>query len=392
MTVLGVFFTRGVSLKQWVDSGLYDREVLIYQQHLRSGLFERIYWFTYGGADLDVAARLREDGRLPAGIQIVQRPAWIGCFGRAANLVYTLLMPLLAFRFLRKCNVFKTNQMDGAIAAVVSSAMLRCPLYVRTGYTLSLFVDRIHANNPLRRRFAWLTEYIAFNQCSASSVSSRFDRDYVAKRYALAGRAPVIVGNYIDTEAFRPRSGIVKIDRLLFVGRLSPEKNLNAAIAACADAGIGLDIVGDGPDKKMLEETASAKGADVSWIGVVPNGRLPELLCGYQYFILPSLWEGMPKALLEAMAAGLVCIGTDTTGINEVITDGVTGYLSSGPSALELTKAIRRAIEGDKERISSAATDLVVQTYSLTAIASKESEIFNSLLSTSANRCIGENK
>ena len=190
------------------------------------------------------------------------------------------------------------------------------------------------------------------------------------------------------------RSTINARPTILFVGRLQARKRLDSLLQACADLGSDprLIIVGDGPDKKMLEETASAKGADVSWIGVVPNGRLPELLCGYQYFILPSLWEGMPKALLEAMAAGLVCIGTDTTGINEVITDGVTGYLSSGPSALELTKAIRRAIEGDKERISSAATDLVVQTYSLTAIASKESEIFNSLLSTSANRCIGENK
>lgn len=392
MTVLGVFFTRGVSLKQWVDSGLYDREVLIYQQHLRSELFERIYWFTYGSADLDVATRLREDGRLPAGIQIVQRPAWISCFGRAASLVYTFLMPLLILRVLKKCDAFKTNQMDGAIAAVISATMLRRPLYVRTGYTLSLFVDRIHANNPVRRRFAWLTEYLAFNQCSASSVSSRFDRDYVVKRYALTGRAPVIVGNYIDTEAFCPRSGLNKVDRLLFVGRISPQKNLDQAIAACAEVGIGLDIVGEGPDKKMLEKVVSASGADIRWLGVVANDRLPTLLCKYCYFILPSLWEGMPKALLEAMAAGLVCIGTDTTGTNEVITDGITGYLSSGPSAQELATAIRRAVEGDRERISAAATNLVIQTYSLTAITSKESEIFQDLLSISANRDIGEMK
>ena len=390
MTVLGVFFTRGVSLKQWLDSGLYDREVLIYQEHLRAGLFERIYWFTYGGTDLAVANQLMEAGRLSRQIHIVQRPSWIGCFGRATSAVYTLLMPLLAARFLRKCDVFKTNQMDGAIAAVISAAVLRRPLYVRTGYTLSLFVDRIHANNPLRRRLAWLTEYIALSQCSAFSVSSHFDLEYVAKRYALAGRLPFVVGNYIDTEAFSPRAEIEKLDRLLFVGRLSPQKNLDAAIAACAEARIGLDIVGGGPDKKMLEDAVSATGADVGWLGVVPNEQLPELLNGYRYFILPSIWEGMPKALLEAMAAGLVCIGTDTTGINEVIVDGVTGYLSSGPSAQELARAIRRAIEGDDEQISSAATDLVIQNYSLAAIATKESEIFKTLLSGSANRRMGE--
>jgi hypothetical protein len=51
MTVLGLFFTRGVSLRQWIDSGLFDREVLIYQHHLSSHQFDEIIWFTYGILD-----------------------------------------------------------------------------------------------------------------------------------------------------------------------------------------------------------------------------------------------------------------------------------------------------------------------------------------------------
>lgn len=381
MTVLGVFFTRGVSLKQWVDSGLFDREVLIYHEQLRTGLFSRIYWFTYGPSDRKLAAHLVSSRRLSDRIEVIQRTAWLGGFGRAASFLYSFLMPLLAIRELNKCDVFKTNQMDGALAAVVAARLLRRPLYVRTGYTLSLFVDRIHARNPLRRRFATFTEIIAFRCCQAASVSSHFDRDYVVKRYSLAERPPFVIGNYIDTEAFKPRPAGEKLNRLIFVGRLTPQKNLGSAIAACAVANVGLDIVGDGPDKKLLEDAANEAGADVRWLGVFPNERLPELLSMYRYFFLPSLWEGMPKALLEAMATGMICIGNDTTGINEVIRDGETGYLATGPAAAKLTDAIRRAMDGDPEPIAAAARDFICRNFSLAAIAAKEREIYASLLS-----------
>lgn len=380
MTTLGVFFTRGVSLKQWVESGLFDREVLIYREHLNSGLFEEIYWFTYGTADREVAEQLLMEGRLPTNIRIVPRPAWLAFFGRGAGLLYSFLMPALVMPALRKCDIFKTNQMDGAIPAIVAAAWLRRPLYVRTGYTLSLFVDRIYAKNPLRRGFAWLTEVIAFKRSSASSVSSRFDRDYVVKRYFSTLRAPVVVGNYIDIDAFAPRPNGAKSERLVFVGRLSPQKNLEAAITACAAVQAGLDIVGDGPDREALKKTAMALGADIGWLGVVANDRLPELLSGYRHFFLPSLWEGMPKALLEAMSSGLVCIGNNATGINEVIEEGVTGYLSSGPTAPELANAIRRAMNGDRESISVAGRDYVCRHFSLAVIAAKEARIFSCLL------------
>lgn len=378
MTTLGVFFTRGVSLKQWVEQGLFDREVLIYHEHLGNGLFDAIHWFTYGSEDAATAAQLVREGRLSPAIQVVPRPGWLGYFGRGGNLLYMLLMPFLALKRLKRCDVFKTNQMDGAIAALVAARLLRRPLFVRTGYTHSIFVDRIHASNPLRRGIASFTEKLAFRHCDAASVSSRFDRDYVVERYDV--RAPFVLGNYIDIDRFSPRPDKSKSDRLIFVGRLSPQKNLGAAIPACAQARIGLDVIGDGPDKQALHALAHEVRADVRWLGVVPNERLPERLVGYRFFYLPSLWEGMPKALLEAMAAGLVCIGNDTTGINEVIEDGVTGYLSKGADQEALAAAIRRALSGDVDAVSAAARDFVSRNFSLSAIARQEREIFSVLM------------
>ena len=380
MTTLGVFFTRGVSLKQWVELGLFDREVLIYHEHLRNGLFDGIEWFTYGSGDAAMAAQLVLDGRLSPSIKVVPQPHWFRYLGRSGSLIYMLLMPFLAWKRLRRCHVLKTNQMDGAIAALVAARLLRRPLFVRTGYTHSLFVNQIHASNPLRRFVAAFTEKLAFRHCDAASVSSRFDRDYIVERYGPNVRAPIVLGNYIDVDRFSPRPGKSKSDRLVFVGRLSPQKNLAAAIAACAQAQVGLDVIGDGPERKALYELAAGVKADVRWLGVFPNKSLPERLTEYRFFYLPSLWEGMPQALLEAMAAGLVCIGNDTTGINEVIDDGVTGYLSKGADPAALAKAIRRALSGDVDAVSAAARNFVSRNFSLSTIARQEHAIFSALI------------
>jgi glycosyltransferase involved in cell wall biosynthesis len=115
----------------------------------------------------------------------------------------------------------------------------------------------------------------------------------------------------------------------------------------------------------------------------MPNKSLPNLFKDYRYFILPSLWEGLPKALIEAMSAGLVCIGNNTTGINEIIEDNVTGYLSISSEVQDLTNALERALAGDFLRVSQAAREYVRNEFSLQMIADQERVIFENILSKS---------
>lgn len=375
LKTLGVFFTRGVSLVKWVEAGIYDREIAIYRRHLDNGTFARILWFTYGESDHVQAESLILQGRLPAGLTVVPAPRWLRYFGRGASALYSLLLPFVKARELRQCDVLKTNQMEGALAAVIAARMYRRPLYIRTGYTLSRIVDVLFPRNVIRRGAAWLTEYLAFRYADKASVSSRFDFNYVLRRYRLGSQEPEIIGNYVDTERFSPRTPL-QGNRIIYVGRLSSEKNLKSTIVASAKAGIGLDIVGQGAQEQELRKVAETCGADVRWLGMVANDNLPAVITGYRFFVLASLWEGMPKALLEAMAAGLVCIGHDTTGINELIQDGVTGYLSPSASPDDIAATIRRALVGDLEQVASAARQFVCSTYSLEAIATKEKKVF----------------
>jgi glycosyltransferase involved in cell wall biosynthesis len=386
MSVLGLFFTRGVSLLQWVDSGLFDREVLIYLRHLKNRQFDEIVWFTYGAYDVEVALRLQSQGRLPQQIRVVPMPSRFLKFRRGASLIYTFLMPFFQRSELTRCDVFKTNQMDGALAAVLASRLFKRPLYVRTGYTLSMFVGRVYSYNPFRRVFAWATEKIAFRFCGAASVSSQHDREYVLNRYAFTNEPPHIIGNYVDISRFSPLSNIERKVRVVFVGRLTAQKNLKAAIRAVTSVGIGLDIIGDGPERKKLQTFAGALGGDIRWLGLLSNNELPEVLASYRFFLLPSFWEGMPKVLLEAMAVGVICIGNNAPGIREVIEDGVTGYLSVGPEDGKLAKALQRAIAGDHASVESRARDFVCKNFSLDAVVARERFIFDNLIITSKGK------
>lgn len=382
MNVLGLFFTRGVSLQQWLESGLYDREVLIYHSHLESNFFSKMYWFTYGSDDAIVAKNLIEDGRLSCKIEVVGCPKWFLIFGRAKSLMYSVLMPIFIYAKASKCSVFKTNQMDGSLPAIICASICGLPLYVRTGYTFSRSIKEVSPKNWLRNALAYINEYVAFRVASISSVTSEFDRGYVEKIYGpKAASSLVIVGNYVNTNLFSPHNSIYKReDRILFVGRLGPQKNLDNAIIACGKTGIGLDIVGSGSELAQLKFIAKKYDANVNWLGIVQNNEMPMLLNKYRFFIIPSLWEGLPKALIEAMSVGMVCIGNNTTGINELIEDGVTGYLMSSPDSKGIADAINRALVGNSSKISQLSCDFIRSKYSLNAISKIEKKIFTKIL------------
>lgn len=376
MRRLAVFFTRGVSLLQWLETGLLHREQLVYINHLDHGLFDNIFWLTYGSGDSSLAEVLHSEGKLDPRIIILSMPHSFQYLGKFGSLFYSVMMPLYHGKQLSKCGVFKTNQMDGSIAGVIASQLFNVPLYLRTGYTLSLFTKRIHRDNTLRSLYARLVERLAYYNCAVSSVSSNYDRRYISMRFKKLLVKPIVVGNYIDVRSFAPRADIVRFDRVLFVGRISRQKNIDAAIEACAEVGIGLDIVGTGPDIQAMKSLATKVNADLQWLGIISNADLPDILARYRYFLLPSLWEGLPKALLEAMAMGMVCIGTNVTGINELLVDGVTGFVSETSDAGGIAKTIGRALKGDHSAIGNSARNLISKEYSLDAIASRERGIY----------------
>ena len=367
---LALFFPRNISLAVWVEQGLLDREDLIYKEHLRTKTFKKIFWLTYGKDDLQYRQLI------PRGVTTISMPRFFA-FPFGGNL-YSFLLPFIQHRVLKKCDVYKTDQMDGCWAAVIARFLYRKPLLVRTGFPLRIFMRR--KGSRFKETIAMIMEKIAYSFCDFAIVSSREAKEFIERKYLLSSEKIQIAYNYIDPSLFAPRNSRRIKDVLLFVGRLEPQKNLVNLVKAASILRMGVDIIGGGSLKGRLQALANEYQVKVRFIGRVPNKELPSIYNSYQYFVLPSLYEGMPKTLIEAMACGCVCIGTNVMGTNEVLKDGINGFLAKGVDAESLAAAVRSAMQSDKEKIVSKALRAVSDSFSLDTFQEKEAAIFRRLM------------
>ncbi len=369
---LALFFTRGVSLRDWVDAGLFEREKKIYESHLDVGFFDAIYWFTYGSQDLEIAQQLKKEGRLHSSIYICQMPLFFNV-PKIGSWAYSFLLPFVHYKELIASSILKTNQIDGSWSAVISKLLFRKRLIVRTGYTLSQLENKLKRISPGRRKVIELIERTAYHFSDAAIVSSQHNKDYLIDKYNVDASRTFVLYNYIDVSRFYHDTTAVKFtDKIIYVGRLSSEKNLKNLILAVSKTDLTLDIYGQGELLSELQFYSSSIKAKVNFMGVVPNSELPKILNSYEYYVLPSLYEGMPKTLLEAMACGLVCIGTNVSGINEVIKDGENGYLADTVNHDDLFAKIEKSRSGDNSEIIKQARTFIENDFSLISIAEKE--------------------
>ncbi len=138
------------------------------------------------------------------------------------------------------------------------------------------------------------------------------------------------------------------------VGCLAARKDYGTLLSALAELkrrgrDFNAALVGDGPDRAMLEARTQelALGSHVRFLGERPD--VEQLLKAMDVFVLSSREEGIPNALLEAMAAGRPSVVTDVGGNKEVLTDGDTGWLVPSQSPLALADALDAALTQPEE-------------------------------------------
>jgi glycosyltransferase involved in cell wall biosynthesis len=166
-----------------------------------------------------------------------------------------------------------------------------------------------------------------------SAVSNRMAR----KLLKMGNKNVAVLPQQIDWDRFNvPRSKEI-LDELNicgdfivgFVGRLSPEKNI-PAILQCAKMlpDVSFVIVGDGPQKQPLEQMARDL-KNVYFTGA--RSDVEKFYAAFDLLVLPSVMEGMPLVILEAMSAGTPVVASDVGAILEVVFDGITGSLVWNP-------------------------------------------------------------
>lgn len=174
----------------------------------------------------------------------------------------------------------------------------------------------------------------------------------------------------VDLRLFPPRRHEGRGRRLLFVGRLAPEKGCLVLIEAVAQlADVTLDIVGDGPSRAALRERAAALGiADrVVFHGYMDETGVRRRLAEADVFVMASFAEGVPVVLMEALAAGVPAVATRIAGIPELIEDGVTGFLVPPAEPNALAEVVRRLLEDPelRNRIATAGREKVEREFNL---------------------------
>jgi glycosyltransferase involved in cell wall biosynthesis len=171
------------------------------------------------------------------------------------------------------------------------------------------------------------------------------DSTRVAVEQGVPAKRIVTLHNGIDLDRF-PFRGPQPNGPVVTVARLSPEKGIDtlllaAALVAEQEPGFRLEIAGDGPCRTGLEAslTTLRLGGAVRLLGNVRD--VPGLLQRARMFVLPSLSEGVPLTLLEAMATGLPVVATQVGGNPEVIADTATGVLVPAGNPPALAAAMR---------------------------------------------------
>jgi glycosyltransferase involved in cell wall biosynthesis len=146
----------------------------------------------------------------------------------------------------------------------------------------------------------------------------------------------------------------------VYVGRLASQKGLPVALEALAELGQGrLLVVGDGPERGSLEQLVRKLSlADrVTFAGPRSRDDVLRAFAGARAAVLPSLWENLPHAAVEALAVGTPVVATAVGGVPEVVHDDENGLLVPAGDVSALAAALRRMLDDDglRDRLAAGA-------------------------------------
>lgn len=205
----------------------------------------------------------------------------------------------------------------------------------------------------------------------------------------VPSRSIRVIHNGIPVERF----SLSRLDRpgprrIVQVGRFVPEKGHATALEALAlvlrdHPAVELAFVGEGKEEPRLRQLAAALGIGDSVLFMGARDDVPMQLSEADMFWMPSAWEGLPMACLEAMAAGLPVIASRVGGIPEIVEDGVSGYLVEPGSALQLANATNVLLQNARlaQQFGKDGRERVLNEFSITVTADNYAKAYSDFMS-----------
>lgn len=234
-----------------------------------------------------------------------------------------------------------------ALVALVAGRLLRMP-FSATAHAVDIYVDPV-----------LLEEKVAGAKFVATCT--RYNEEHLTRTLngAASGRLRCIYHG-LDARVYRRHARPRSRPLVLAVGQLKEKKGLRYLLEACRaliDDGLEFDceIVGDGPLRSELEATIDRLRLRdrVALLGSMPHDAVIRKYAEASIFVLPCVLgsngdrDGVPNAILEAMAMELPVVSTHLSGIPEAVEDGESGILVPPADAAALAEAIRRVLSDD---------------------------------------------
>jgi glycosyltransferase involved in cell wall biosynthesis len=218
---------------------------------------------------------------------------------------------------------------------------------------------------------------------------SDFMRAYMVDEVGVPASRVRVVYNGVDETVFVPADRAPEAPqpplRLLYAGGLLKDKGVHTALEALSHlvnqlhvSDVHLTLVGSGDTQYERFLASLVKGFGiagfVTFHGRVPNDHIARLMRGFDALVFPSTGvEALPRVVQEAMACGLVVLGTTTGGTGEILRDGVNGFTFEPGDAVALAELIRRVASDVslRARLARAARLTVIESFTMDRMAAQ---------------------
>tara|TARA_B100000029_G_C17584212_1_gene960652 strand:+ start:804 stop:1940 length:1137 start_codon:yes stop_codon:yes gene_type:complete len=362
-----IFFTKDMSLVGWDRSGILKRELALYKRLGSKGY--DISFITYGNnQDLNYIDQLGD-------IKVLCNKWGLPKY------LYNKYLHIIHRKHLKSCNIIKTNQMFGADIALKSAKFYDKPLINRMGYLLSDAIDELTEFNSLKNNEVSEMQASVLKSAQKLVVTTKAMADKISFIDKKLCTKLEVIPNYVDVDLFYPNKAIEKYYDLLFIGRIVNQKNIESLLKAVSNTNLKVLLIGSGPLKEELMHKSRDK-EQIFWLDNVKNQEIPSYMIRSKIFVLPSIYEGHPKVLIEAMSCGMTVLASNVQGNNDVITDGENGFLCD-TSVVSIQESIFNVLKMSKKMINLIninARQFVKDNYSLDKIVTMEMQLYEDIM------------
>lgn len=337
---LAIFLTRGYDLSFWKKNGTLEREFNYYKTLEKNNY--KITFVSYGTKYSDKFLIKNSN------FKVLNRPKWIPL------LLYSLVLPLVHYKELKKVDIIKTNQIFGTLEAFYCSLFFYKPLYSRSGYIPSSKASYFHLSF-FSKLLIYVEEFVACKFSRTISVSSRYAISHLSKKYNISKKKFLLLYNFVDPiffpKNFQKKNFNIKKINVCFIGRLVVSKQPLLLLKIIKDFdNVSLHILGDGPLLYQLKKKSLKIQNKIFFYKKMDNKKVSKFMKNKDILLFPTLEEGNSKVILEAMSSGLIILTNNIDCNKELIKHRYSGFLIKNNNIELYKKYFQYIIENQKLR------------------------------------------